>query len=62
MCICVSKHDNNEVGDDAEGKGLFSSADLSVMEIQRTILICASETKTRHAKKALKFFVSKFHF
>lgn len=37
MCVCVSKHDNNEDGDDAEGKGLLSFADFSVMQIQRTI-------------------------
>lgn len=37
MCVCVSKQDNNEDGDDAEGKGLLSFTDFSVMEIQRTI-------------------------
>lgn len=30
MCVCVSKHDNNEGGGDAEGTGLFSFADFSV--------------------------------
>lgn len=57
MCACVSKHDNNEDGDDAEGKGLLSFADFSVMEILRTmedrVLIYTSETRRRIMQKSI---------